>query len=221
MDGLELCCRFALKPNELKYCGPQNAHSVLKNYIQTKTGKKEARAILRGFEALYPYLKLIGEKHELDPFDYSVVEAYWIGNNLLDSFSKSEMENFIRQLRGVYPKIKEKKMPNGAMPYHTFSAFFLGTGWTNDSPEHTKECIVTSGEIVKDEGEKYVVTGQNIYEGGIREEERRVSKLVDAEIGDHVAIHHGQAVCKLTDVQRKNLEWYLARALASIKPISQ
>jgi hypothetical protein len=45
---------------------------------------RELRHIVQGFEGAWPYLELIAAENDLrDPLDARVVEAYWLGNDLL------------------------------------------------------------------------------------------------------------------------------------------
>jgi hypothetical protein len=75
--------RFAFPPNRLGYCGPGDGGD-LAHYTR---GHEDPglREIAAGFEGAFPYLQLLaGSNHRADPLDADVVEAYWIGNDLLD-----------------------------------------------------------------------------------------------------------------------------------------
>jgi hypothetical protein len=75
--------RFALPPNRLGYCGPA-AGAELAAYA-AEPGERGLRELAAGFEGAYPYLQLLaGANHRPDPLDADVVEAYWIGNELVD-----------------------------------------------------------------------------------------------------------------------------------------
>ena len=83
MDGVTRCTRYAFGPNRLHMCGPDMNREVLAymNEGVTDTGLTN---ILKEFQALHPYLTKIAHTNQIkDPFDSRVVEAYWIGNELL------------------------------------------------------------------------------------------------------------------------------------------
>lgn len=78
--------RFALPPNQLGYCGPGD-DGALEHYV---AGHEDPglRELAAGFEGAYPYLQLLAGAHGCrDPLDPDVVEAYWIGNELLGEVS--------------------------------------------------------------------------------------------------------------------------------------
>src|SRR4249919_2138534 len=76
--------RYAYGPNRLGYCGPDAADELLGE--ATEGGDlRRIRELARGFEGAWPYLELIARANGIaDPLDGRVVEAYWLGNRLLD-----------------------------------------------------------------------------------------------------------------------------------------
>src|SRR4051812_41969824 len=81
--GALLFARYAYPPNSLGYCGPAGAEAML---VPGATSDIERRA--RQFEGAWAYLQLLAECAGLDdPLDERVVEAYWLGNELLDAVS--------------------------------------------------------------------------------------------------------------------------------------
>ena len=86
--GPLLFARYAYPPNELGYCGPDASRELLERAdAATTRGVPDdggLRRHARGFEGAWPYLELIAHAHGLaDPLDRRVVEAYWVGNELL------------------------------------------------------------------------------------------------------------------------------------------
>jgi len=78
--------RFAMPPNRLGYCGPGD-DDPLDPYVRGHEDRG-LREIAAGFEGAFPYLRLLaGVGPRRDPLDADVVEAYWIGNELLDRVS--------------------------------------------------------------------------------------------------------------------------------------
>jgi Family of unknown function (DUF6390) len=133
MDGVALCARFSIATNRLQFCGPSDAAPDLYRAITTEGGRAEARQHLSRFEALMPYLEAIGRKHGLDPFDRRVVEAYWIGNSLLDSLDAQDFRALLDALvrrglpRSFAARLKEH-LPSHPLFHHAFHVSFVGVG---------------------------------------------------------------------------------------------
>ena len=88
MNGLLQCSRYAFGPNRLHYCGPDASQEILA-YIDNKEQDPGLEKLLSAFQTLYPYLEMISRANNIaDPFDERVVEAYWIGNDLLANTGK-------------------------------------------------------------------------------------------------------------------------------------
>jgi len=93
--GALLAARYAFMPNKLRYCGG-DSNTELFEYASRQESDFGLQAMLKEFETMFPYLQLIAEANRIsDPFNYKVVEAYWIGNELLENVS---MQNFYRYL---------------------------------------------------------------------------------------------------------------------------
>jgi len=83
-DGAIIFARYAFMPNKLGYCGSDDNRTLF-DYCAARHTDPGLVFLLQKFEAAYPYLKLIaGSNNIADPFDARVVEAYWLGNELLD-----------------------------------------------------------------------------------------------------------------------------------------
>ncbi len=83
--------RYAYPPNELGYCGADDSPTLLQ---RTAAGSVDVdlRRTLRTFEGAWPWLELIAHANAIaDPLDARVVEAYWIGNDLLDQVDARRM----------------------------------------------------------------------------------------------------------------------------------
>jgi len=111
MNGVELAARYAFAPNCHGYCGTPSFSRVL------KSGNTEAMENeLKKFRAHYAYLTLIARANALEPFDKKAVEAFWIGNRLLESVSTQSLRRFIaRDLHA--PKNCAKTFPRAR--FHT------------------------------------------------------------------------------------------------------
>src|SRR4029079_19764899 len=88
ISGPLLFARYAYGPNELGYCGPDAASELFGEATSGHADERTLRELAGQFEGAYPYLRLIAQANDLaDPLDARVVEAYWLGNGLLDRVS--------------------------------------------------------------------------------------------------------------------------------------
>src|SRR3989344_7978965 len=95
MDGILRCSRYSFGPNRLHYCGP-DVNAELQAEIEAANPNPHLVAILREFKTLFPYLKLIASANNIvDPFDARVVEAYWLGNELLENVGRDRLRQFL------------------------------------------------------------------------------------------------------------------------------
>jgi hypothetical protein len=78
--------RYGLMPNRLRYGGGDDgSHRALFEYAVAGVSDDGLMPLLRRFTGALPYLQLISRANAIaDPFDARVVEAYWLGNELLD-----------------------------------------------------------------------------------------------------------------------------------------
>lgn len=111
--------RYAYPPNELGYCGPSGAQAML---VPGAVAEIERRA--RQFEGAWVYLEFLAEVLGLDdPLGADVVEAYWIGSDLLDRVPPGELverleARFGGQLGGTWREAAAR-----ARAHHSFQVF--------------------------------------------------------------------------------------------------
>lgn len=233
MDGAALGARFSLATNRLQYCGPADAEPVLYRAIGDAGAHAEARRKLRGFEALYPYLELIGRRHGLDPFDERVVEAYWIGNDLLDGFGPADFASLLEAFvaRGMPRSIAERlgtHLPIGALPHHAFHVTYIGvgtvTGHVPTTLENIERCRPVWGEVLARGPERLElrVEGAGLRAGrlaltGPRTESLAFDPRVVPESipGSTVVLHWGWPALVLSDRQRDALRSATERSFAA------
>ncbi|HLN51900.1 MAG TPA: DUF6390 family protein [Thermoplasmata archaeon] len=133
MDGIQLGARFSIATNRLSFCGPADAAPLLYRAIASGEELPRAGQALSGFEALMPYLEAIAGKHGKNPFDYDVVEAYWIGNRLLDAFDREDFRTLLTALtrrglpRSAAVRLTEH-LPERPIPHHVFHVAYVGVG---------------------------------------------------------------------------------------------
>ncbi len=169
-DGVILFGRYAYPPNELGYCGPDHARELLE--MVSEGGDIELRRLARGFEGAWPYLELIAAASGIrDPLDERVVEAYWVGNSLLDRVGPRLMgvsieERFKDRAGRSWDRLVEA-VPAGAVPHHSFHVFAVYP-WLGllregrlDEPMHVlQNCRIRWGRVVSVEGETAVITSE-------------------------------------------------------------
>ncbi len=182
MDGTELAARFSYITNSLGFCGPDKASSKFLQYIKDHKNKKEVESALKRFEGLLPYLSTIAEKTGKDFLDYDVVEAYWLGNDLLETFNDDDIKEIIKKLmlRGLPNSIgKEliKNLPAGFFPHHDFNVFYVGVGRTTGSVETTLQnmdnCRISWGRVAEVSKGELIVSTQTLKRN--REEENIIN----------------------------------------------
>lgn len=231
MDGVQLASRFSIATNRLKYCGPADAEPRLYQAITEGRGLGPAAEALVNFEALYPYLSAIAVKHGLQPFDHEVVEAYWIGNRLLDAFDRNDFRSILKALsrRGLPPFVArelEARLPIHPIPHHVFHVCFVGVGAVTGHVETTlpnmEACRPAQAEVVDLGTHEMQIQGRrlSVQDGKLAlTGDRRESLPYDPKIlpsvkmGDRVAVHWGWPAVQLTPGQSEALERYTARSL--------
>jgi hypothetical protein len=125
--GPTLFARFAYPPNALGYCGPDE-HRTLLEYAAAEVVDGDLRSLALGFDGAWPYLELIAAANGIgDPLDRQVVEAYWIGNDLLEhvpmSLLASSLEARFRGPAGRDWSRLAEVIPAAPLPQHGFHVF--------------------------------------------------------------------------------------------------
>lgn len=239
-NGLLACTRYAFMPNKLQYCGG-NKNSTLFEYGINSISEPPLEKLLKEFQTLHPYLKLIANANKtIDIFDYKVIEAYWIGNELLENVNMNKLYwHFIDGLQ-LKKKIKpgqfEKlcgKIPLGAKPHHSFHVFnvYLRTGHL--PIEHTIEtmdnCRISWGKTKKILKNELEIETPTLIEqdGKIILSEPKIKKIVykfgndgfikNPQINDWISYHWNWACDILTKQQTINLEKYTRQSLTLIQ----
>jgi len=169
-EGLLEFAKYAFAPNYFSYCGP-NRNSDIKQAIIGSYNQNELRLILNGFEAAVPYLNLIARSNKIkDIFDPRVVEAYWLGNTLLNRVPASNMYNHLEDR--VKKRSKKnwreiaRQVENRAKPHHSFHVFdiYRFAGLTGDGSREIKviemmnSCRISFGRVQKTKSEKRKAT---------------------------------------------------------------
>lgn len=127
MNGALLFARYAYPPNALGYCGPDDSAALL-GYANAGVGDGGLAELARRFAGAWPYLTLIAAANgRTDPLDPAVVEAYWLGNRLLDRvpaglFATHLRDRFEERAGRGFADLAELAV-SGARPHHNFHVF--------------------------------------------------------------------------------------------------
>jgi len=216
-------------PNKLEYCGGRHNEDLFERGINN-SADPFLFSLLKEFQTLYPYLKLIAESNNIsDVFDFRVVEAYWIGNELLEKTNMRKFYwHFIDNLN-LKKKLRQDefekligKIPSGAIPHHSFHVFNVWLRTGNLPIAHTIEtmnaCRISWGKIIGINGNEMEVETQNLIEkeNKISLSDSITKKIIykffdrgfieNPKINDFVSIHWNFACDILTTQQVKNLE---------------
>lgn len=155
--------RYAYPPNSLGYCGPDDSLALFE-YGSAGVVDGGLRALARDFEGAWPYLELIASGPGLDPLDFDVVEAYWIGNALLDrvdssSFGSSMRDRF-RDRAGTSWESLADALDGGGKPSHGFHVFcvypwvgLMRSGLVQQPLHVLDRCRIRHGEVLEIDGD--------------------------------------------------------------------
>src|SRR5581483_3678834 len=117
-SGMLRFIRYAFMPNRLRYCGGDDNRTLFEYGVEQAVDGGLA-PLLRRFAGALPYLQLIARANGIaDAFDSRVVEAYWIGNDLLDGVEVRQLydslvERFGKQMHGRARALILGKAPAG------------------------------------------------------------------------------------------------------------
>ena len=168
MDGVLRCSRYSFGPNRLHYCGPDQNRELLA-YLEEGVSDAGLVVILKKFATLYPYLQHIARANRVaDPFDERVVEAYWIGNDLLDHVSRPALFTHLRDTLRLKDRLGStefdrltEKIRQGAVPHHSFHVLDIWQRTGHVERTHTVDsmdaCRVSWGKVLSIDGPKVTV----------------------------------------------------------------
>jgi len=224
MDGPQLFARYAFMPNRLGYCGSDDNRALF-DYCLEGVTDNGLRGLLRKFTGAMPYLRLIAACNAiLDPLDLRVVEAYWLGNDLLQGVEARALydslrDRFGRQMSTNNLELLLGKAPAGAHPHHSFHVLEVcpRNGWPQ-ALSFMDNCRISWGQVISVDGSALTVEAMPLVIVGnslvlATPEHRTVNRENDgkglisaAHPGDWVSIHWGWACQVLTPQQVANLE---------------
>jgi hypothetical protein len=227
LDGTILFARYAFMPNRLDYCGGDDNETLFEHCVANHSDPDLVH-ILEQFQAAIPYLRLIAASNGIaDLFDIRVVEAYWIGNRLLDRvdlarFYNALNERFANQLSSETLGHLLSKPPLGARPHHSFHVFDVHSrvGMLNHSIDNVENCRIGWGRVKEIRRLEHVIEYQPlVLRDGLLKlgdlSEKRVLHQIEGSgfvsgcsVGDWISFHWNWACDVLSLRQVQNLEWY-------------
>ena len=118
-EGAVLFARYAYPPNELGYCGPEGAEAMLDAFAVADIERRARR-----FDGAWSYLEVLAESLDnADPLATDVVEAYWVGSDLLDGVEPATLvERLEDRFRGQ-PGGTWRAAVDRARAHHSFQVF--------------------------------------------------------------------------------------------------
>jgi hypothetical protein len=242
-SGPVLFARYAFGPNRLGYCGPDAADELFGEATIGSGGlggdDRALRQLARSFEGAWPYLELIAQANgRPDPLDRQVVEAYWLGNSLLEAvgpglLAGSLAGRFRPRLRPDGWRWLAATPAAGAVPVHAFHVFdvfprtgLLRSGSVDRALEVMDSCRIRWGRVLEQDGDWLVVNAVPLVmvdgrlELGLARPERvqawrdGVAFVGGAEPGDVIASHWSWACDRLSPEQLGGLVSWTTHQLA-------
>ncbi len=219
-SGLLLFIRYAFMPNHLGYCGG-NENELLLERAATGQADPGLTPLLTKFTGALPYLRAIAAANGIgDPFDRRVVEAYWIGNELLAGVDAGDLYKTLeaRFGRQLPPKLREqvlRKPPEGAKPFHFFHVVDVYRHLERETVGMAaiESCRISWGRVREVEGATLTVARQPMVcrDGKLALGEPVPERVLrsydglgfadDVAVGDWVSVHWGWA-CEVLDARK-------------------
>ena len=238
-NGILRCARYAFMPNKLSFCGPDKNRDLF-HYSSTGEIDQGLNNILKEFQTLYPYLNFIAQVNKIrDPFDERVVDAYWIGNSLLEKVNKNKLYYHLLDNLNLKKKLPRlllnrviDKIPLGAKPHHSFHVLNVWKRTGNLDVFHTLNtmdlCRISWGKIKKIDWPNLEIEYSPLT---IKNEKIELGEMIDykimaeindsgfiqkPKIGDWISFHWNFACEVLNLNQIKNLDKYTKESIKLI-----
>jgi Family of unknown function (DUF6390) len=237
--GPLLFARYAYPPNSLGLCGADSPRTLLQ-YGDAGVSDGGLAELVRTFEGAWPYLELIAGANGLDdPLDARVVQAYWVGNELLDRVRPEALARHVEdRFRGRLGRAGEQvaaSIAAGAVPHHCFHVFavypwlgLLRSGIVDEPLRVLDQCRTTAAIVQAVNGDTAAVVARPLCWDGTRlrlgEPEPRIvrwrdgglSFVPDLRTGDRVALHWDFVCDRLLPSAQRALERATVRALDAV-----
>ena len=231
LEGVLQCSKYAFGPNRLHYCGP-DANREIFSYIEEGAADPHLEVLLKNFRTMYPYITHIAHTNGIaDPFDTRVVEAYWIGNELLEKAGGGELYKHLQEDQKLPRKVSRPAFSRisdiirkGAFPHHSFHVFSITMRTGHLRELHTLEsmdaCRISWGKVIMADGpfltvetEPLVTENDKLALG--KPVQKRIARALECESdieqvkpGDIVTIHWEVPCEIITEKQARTLQRY-------------
>jgi hypothetical protein len=147
-----------------------------------------------------------------------VVEAYWIGNELLERVEAADLYRSLEERFGAHlpPKVRAqvlRKPPAGAKPFHLFHVLDVYRHLDEVGMATMESCRISWGQVREVDGAAVTVDRRPLVlrEGSLELGEPRAERVLrafegrgfadDVAVGDWVSIHWGW-VCEVLDARK-------------------
>ncbi len=154
--GLQLLARFSFPPNRLGLCGSGDVTTHLLHCIQTGACDMISE-VIPGFKTQLPYLQTIAKVTKKQPVDYEVVQAYWLGSDLLCQFTVDHYRLFLDfasqlSLPDFYLHTLRQFQPRFFIPFHLYSVRVLTQFpvMTQQVQAQMDKCMIRPVKITRD-----------------------------------------------------------------------
>jgi uncharacterized protein DUF6390 len=235
LAGPLLFVRYAYPPNSLGFCGPADS-AEFQEYGLAGVVDRGLVRLVQAFQGAWPYLQLIaGATGIRDPLDRRVVEAYWVGNRLLDAIplpaiADSLQERFRARLGGQFGFLAEGALAGG-VPHHSFHVFgvYPWVGMLGDDRKAPRalsvldRCRIRWGRVISAGGAGAMVSSRPlVFDGRYLSLGEPVTEHVRCSAdgiglglteGDGVSLHWDWVCDRLTPGRLRALRAYTLRHL--------
>ena len=232
-SGVLLAIVYGYSPCQLGLCGPQDRkrRNLITQYLRNiRKSEEKIRKILKDFKGAYPYYKLIAKSNGIvDPLDYRAVEAYWLGNSLLENVKIADYKKMMKEEffpLGKMSQSRIKNLPSKAIPLHSLHVLVIGsvTGRFQETKPGLDLCRVSWGRVKQIRKENLVVARQALKFGKKVVLDKMVERVISwnkdilpaIRVGDFVSIHWNTAIEKLTLPRLTRMKKYHQKVLRII-----
>ncbi len=168
VPGPLLFAWYAHPPNQLGYCGPADRHAFSEATFDGGDVNALAHMAVE-FDGALPYLRLIAGCNGIDDFlAYKVVEAYWVGNDLLNRVNRQAMIAMARERLSVLAGSRVHMLLAAAMrgvvhhSFHVLAVYpwigLLRSGIREPSVKVMDSCRISWGRVVALQGDTALVS---------------------------------------------------------------
>ncbi|GAA4707460.1 DUF6390 family protein [Phytohabitans rumicis] len=230
MNGALMFVRYAYPPNSMGFCGPADS-TGFRQYAEAGVVDGGLVRLAQAFSGAWPYLEMIAHGVGIaDPLDRRVVEAYWVGNGLLDAlplgFLANTLEDRFRpRIGNRFGRLAEGLLAGG-VPHHSFHVFgvYPWVGLLGDDRKADRaltvldRCRIRWGQVTDVHGAQVTVRsrpllwdGRTLSLGPPEPETADIAVDTPLQPGDWVSLHWNWVCDRLTSRQLRALHAYSAR----------